>query len=108
MTEIPKDKPYKDKKYLKWIKSLPCCVCHAPADDPHHITGTGKGGTGTKPGDNYAIPLCRGHHNELHHDPSRFEVRHGRQIEYLDRILELAKEEKRLEPYLTFITGLED
>ena len=59
---LQKDIPYRDKKYTDWIKTLPCVATGYPADDFHHITGTGKGGTSTKPGDKYCIPLTRGMH----------------------------------------------
>jgi hypothetical protein len=61
-----KDKPYRDKRYTDWVKSLDCCICDAPADDPHHIIGVGEGGTGTKACDLLTMPMCRPHHNEMH------------------------------------------
>lgn len=51
------------------VKTQPCCVCGQQADDPHHIIGHGMGGMGTKAHDLFTIPLCRQHHDELHHDP---------------------------------------
>lgn len=57
-----------DKKHLDFIRSLPCCVCmsHGPSD-PHHL----KGGPASGPGercmfrrstDQWAVPVCRVHH----------------------------------------------
>lgn len=63
-----KDKPYRDKKYTDWVRSLDCCICGAPADDPHHIIGAGEGGMGTKACDLLTMPLCRPHHAEMHKD----------------------------------------
>lgn len=63
------------------VKKLPCVVCQAPADDPHHPYSMGYGfkGAGTKVPDIWTIPLCRGHHDELHHDPAAWEEKHGKQ-----------------------------
>lgn len=55
-----KDKPYRNKKYLKWIDSLECCLCGKPADTHHHIIGIGDGGMGTKACDLLAMPVCSG------------------------------------------------
>ncbi len=63
---------WRSKKYLKWVKSLPCCICGAPSVydtsiDAHHITAPGLGkGTGTKISDVFSIPLCREHHSNAH------------------------------------------
>jgi len=65
-----KQKPFRSKSYLKWVSSLPCVICGAPADDAHHIIGIGKlGGMGTKAPDSFTMPVCRGHHNEIHQSP---------------------------------------
>jgi len=51
-----------DKKYLKFVRSLPCCVCDNPDSVPHHLIGYGYGGMGTKAPDYLAMPLCLRHH----------------------------------------------
>lgn len=71
-----------DRSYLNWVKSLPCCVCNAPADDPHHIVVPGFKGMGTKSPDYWAIPLCRTHHDELHHNKRKWEEENGSQWEH--------------------------
>lgn len=50
-----------DEEYLAWVRTQPCAVCKAPADDPHHLQSRGAGGS-----DYTALPMCRGHHRELH------------------------------------------
>jgi hypothetical protein len=60
----------RSRKYLDWVKTLDCCMCRAPDySDPHHITGKGQGGMGTKADDLYTMPLCRHCHDEMHKDP---------------------------------------
>jgi len=105
---LNKTKPFRDKKYLSWIKSLPCCATGATdCIDAHHITGSGQGGMGTKPGDNYCIPLTREMHTLLHHNPARWEDAYGLQSIYLAEIIEQARFEKRLPAFECFVTGLE-
>lgn len=53
-----------DKKYLDYIRQMPCKICGYPAE-PHHIRSTGDG-LGQKPDDRRTIPLCRLHHAEAH------------------------------------------
>ena len=66
---------WRSKKYLKWVKSLPCCVCKAPADDPHHIKGVGHlSGVGMTAPDQFTIPLCREHHNWIHTTPPQWHI----------------------------------
>ncbi len=59
-----KIKTYRNRAYLDWVKTLPCCHCGAPADDPHHIKGLMLGTV--KAPDFAVMPLCRGCHNEVH------------------------------------------
>lgn len=69
-----KDPPVRNKKYTNWVKTLPCCDCGAPADDPHHIIGTGcEGGMGTKACDLLTMPMCRECHTRLHEQPLMWE-----------------------------------
>lgn len=71
-----------NRKHLDWVKTLPCVACGVPADDPHHIVSVGFKGMGTKTPDYWAIPLCRTHHDELHHNVKAWEEQHGEQIEH--------------------------
>jgi hypothetical protein len=77
----------KSRKYLNWVKSLDCCLCGAPADDPHHLIGVGNmGGMGMKAPDITAIPVCRGCHNSIHAKPELWPD----QWEYIVRTLAMA------------------
>ena len=49
------------------VKSHGCCICRNPVADAHHLRIVGhKRGISVKNGDDYTIPLCRRHHDELH------------------------------------------
>lgn len=71
MSPQPKRKRLALPKYLDWLKDKPCCVCgKEPYADhksiPHHCRVNGSGGTGIKPSDTYALPLCHKCHDSLH------------------------------------------
>lgn len=73
-------RPTRSRSYLDWVKKLPCVVCGQQADDPHHRHGSGwSSGMGSKASDLWTIPLCRPHHDELHHDVVAWELKHGSQ-----------------------------
>jgi hypothetical protein len=84
------------RKYMDWVKTLRCVCCNAPADDPHHPHGVGFKGMGTKVPDWWAFPLCRQHHDELHHDVAAWELEHGSQFEHVALTLLQAVREERL------------
>lgn len=53
--------------YRRWLKTLPCDVCHAPApSDPSHLNDFK--GAGTKSPIFLAIPECRPCHEEYERD----------------------------------------
>src|SRR6516164_11407628 len=53
--------------HLAFVRRLPCVACGkaAPSEAAHVRTGT-DGGTGMKPGDRYAVPLCTACHAKQH------------------------------------------
>ena len=60
------EKPYREenKKYLKYIRTLPCaCQDHTCVGDicPHHTISVGARGADLR-----AVPLCARHHHEVH------------------------------------------
>jgi hypothetical protein len=75
----------KSKRHLDYVRSLPCVICGDPVHtqaahvrfaDPRaakDITGMG-----TKPSDEWTVPLCNRHHEEQHRGGEReFWRRHG-------------------------------
>ena len=68
-----------DRKYLDWVKTLPCVCCGQTGVDPSHFNGMNLSGGATKSPDYFAIPLCRLHHDLLHHDKQYFEETYGDQ-----------------------------
>jgi len=85
-----KAKPYRNRKYLKWVKSNPCVSDPLLADYAHHIIGHGVGGMGTTASDLFSFPLSRFWHTKLHHDPKKWEEWHGNQWLYVIKTLNRA------------------
>lgn len=69
--------------HLQWLRGRPCLVASSGECrgriQPHHVKRQGNGGTGLKPADSRAVPLCDHHHNAaLHqHGEPAFERRYG-------------------------------
>lgn len=61
--KFPKPQMCRDKKYLAWLRTQPCCICGAGNTVAHH---TSTGGIGLKGSDLLAIPLCPPCHDMIH------------------------------------------
>ena len=86
-------KAVRSPAYLHYVGSLPCVVCgQEPAGDPHHLKGDGFGGS-SKASDLFVIPLCRTHHDELHHDMNAWEEKNGSQWMWIALTLHQAVDE---------------
>ena len=67
-------KTFKDRKYLEWIRTLPCLLCkagyysHSREVQAHHLLKPYDGvrGMSLKANDKNVIPLCYHHHAMLH------------------------------------------
>ena len=60
---IPKQTPLRDKKYLRWIAGLPCCICGGASQAAHvKFLQPNVRGIGQKVGDDCTLPLCPPHH----------------------------------------------
>jgi hypothetical protein len=57
---------YRNKAHLKFVSSQPCLVCGRQPSDAHHLRFTQARALGRKVSDEFTVPLCRGHHRELH------------------------------------------
>jgi hypothetical protein len=59
-------KRLRDKAHLKFVASQPCLICGRQPSDPHHLRFAQPRGIGLKVSDEFTVPLCRGHHRQLH------------------------------------------
>lgn len=62
----PKNKPLRDKKYLKWLITQRPLISGDGDTVAHHLKCLGGGGTGIKPPDNHCIPLPESVHRDVH------------------------------------------
>ena len=63
---IAEPKRLRDKAHLKFVASQPCLVCGRQPSDSHHLRFAQPRAIGLKVSDEFTVPLCRGHHRELH------------------------------------------
>ena len=63
---ISEPKRLRDKGHLKFIATQPCLICGRQPSDPHHLHFAQPRAIGLKVSDEFTVPLCRGHHRQLH------------------------------------------
>ena len=63
---IAEPKRLRDKAHLKFVAAQPCLICERQPCDPHHLRFAQPRAIGLKASDEFTVPLCRGHHRELH------------------------------------------
>ena len=63
---IAEPKRLRDKAHLKFVASQPCLICGRQPSDPHHLGFAQPRAIGLKVSDEFTVPLCRGHHRQLH------------------------------------------
>ena len=75
----PKDQRLRDKAYLAFVASQPCLVCGRRPSHAHHLRFAQPRAMGLEVSDEFAVPLCNGHHDELHRtgDERAWWARHG-------------------------------
>jgi hypothetical protein len=56
----------RDKQHRKFVASQPCLVCGRTPADPHHLRFAQPRALGAKVSDEFTVPVCRVHHDELH------------------------------------------
>src|SRR5829696_4399461 len=61
-----KSRRRRDKKHLEYVATKPCLVCGRAPSDAHHLRYAEPRALGRKVSDEFAVPLCRIHHRELH------------------------------------------
>jgi len=70
----PKASTWKSGAYLKFVRSLPCCVtgrkgCDLDPVVAHHLIGHGEGKMGGKAHELLTMPMLASEHQMFHHDP---------------------------------------
>jgi len=57
---------YRNREHLRYVSQQACLVCGRKPSDPHHLGFTQPRALGRKVSDEFAVPLCRGHHRAVH------------------------------------------
>jgi hypothetical protein len=57
---------YRNKDHLRFVAQQPCVLCGRKPSDPHHLRFVQPPALGRKASDEFAVPLCRVHHREVH------------------------------------------
>jgi hypothetical protein len=63
---LSKPRRLRDKIHIKYVSKRPCLICGRQPSDPHHLRFAQQRALGRKVSDEFTVPLCRGHHREVH------------------------------------------
>jgi hypothetical protein len=64
--QLPEARRIRDREHVKFVAEQPCLVCGRRAADAHHLRFTQSRAMARKVSDEFTVPLCRGHHREVH------------------------------------------
>jgi hypothetical protein len=63
---LPEPRRFRDKTHVKFVAKQPCLICGRKPSDVHHLRFAQHPALGRKVSDEFVVPLCRGHHREVH------------------------------------------
>ena len=63
---FPEPRRVRDREHVRHVAQQSCLVCGRRPCDPHHLRFAQTRALGRKASDEFTVPLCRGHHRELH------------------------------------------
>ena len=63
---FPEPRRIRDRDHVRYVTKQPCLVCGRRPSDPHHLRFAQDRALGRKVSDEFVVPLCRGHHREVH------------------------------------------
>jgi hypothetical protein len=62
----PEPRRFRDRNHVKFVAKQPCLICGRTPSDAHHLRFAQHRALGRKVSDEFTVPLCRGHHREVH------------------------------------------
>jgi hypothetical protein len=63
---LPTPRRTRDREHVRSVAKQPCLVCGRRPADAHHLRFAQSPALGRKVSDEFTVPLCRGHHREIH------------------------------------------
>ena len=63
---LPEPRRIRDRDHVKYVAQQPCLICGRQPSDTHHLRFTQSRALGRKVSDEFTVPVCRGHHREVH------------------------------------------
>jgi ERF superfamily len=63
---LPAPRRIRDREHVKSVAKQPCLICGRRPADAHHLRFAQSSAIGRKVSDEFTVPLCRGHHREVH------------------------------------------
>ena len=63
---VPEPRRVRDREHVKFVAKHPCLICGRQPSDAHHLRFAQSRALGRKVSDEFTVPLCRGHHREVH------------------------------------------
>jgi hypothetical protein len=56
----------RDREHVRYVTQQSCLICGRRPSDAHHLRYAQNRALGRKVSDEFTVPLCRGHHREVH------------------------------------------
>jgi hypothetical protein len=63
---LPEPRRLRDREHVRALTKQPCLICGRCPSDPHHLRFVQPRSLGRRVSDEFTVPLCRGHHREVH------------------------------------------
>ena len=63
---VPELRRVRDRDHVRAVAKQPCLICGRKPADAHHLRFAQVRALGRKASDEFTVPLCRGHHREVH------------------------------------------
>jgi hypothetical protein len=63
---LPEPRRIRDREHVKFVAQHACLICGRRPSDAHHLRFSQSRALARKVSDEFTVPLCRGHHREVH------------------------------------------
>jgi ERF superfamily len=64
---LPEPRRARDREHVRYVAQQSCLICGRRPSDAHHLRFAQSRALSRKVSDEFTVPLCRGHHREVHH-----------------------------------------